>query len=383
MSRTLRRVAVLAAVLAVVLLLRFTVFRPAPVPVAVYAIDRGRVEETVVNTRAGTVESRRRSRMSPGLAGLVAEIPVEKGDHVKAGEVLLRLEDSEHRAAVNLAARSLDAARAGQAEACSTAAQAARDLRRSRELAGRKLVSDSALEEATTRANVSEAGCTAARERARQAQASLESARATLAKTVIVAPFDGVVLDVDTDVGEWISPSPPGVFIPPVVDVIDPRSLYVEAPMDEVDVARLAVGLPVRVTLDAFPGRDFPGTLTYVASFVETREQQNRTVDVEAELNDEELPPNLLAGLSADVEVILDARDDALRVPSYALLEGDRVLVLREGHLHEAAVETGLRNWEFTEVRSGLAEGDSVVVSLDRPEVRAGARARAEAGAGT
>lgn len=201
-----------------------------------------------------------------------------------------------------------------------------------------------------------------------------------LAKTIITAPFGGVVLDVTTEVGEWISPSPPGVFIPPVVDLIDPTDLYVNAPLDEVDVARVQIGLPVRITLDAFRGQSFGGALTYVASFVETKQEQNRTLSVEATFDGGALPRNLLPGLSADVEVILDAQDDVLRVPSYALLEGDRVLVVRDGTLEEVQVEIGLRNWEFAEVRSGLSVDDPVVVSLDRAEVKAGADAEIAAG---
>jgi len=100
---------------------------------------------------------------------------------------------------------------------------------------------------------------------------------------VMEAPFDGVVLDVTTEVGEWISPSPPGVFIPAVIDLIDPAALYLSGPIDEADVARLEVSLPVRITLDAFRGREFMGELSYVSSFVETRQEQNRTLEVEAE----------------------------------------------------------------------------------------------------
>ena len=83
-----------------------------------------------------------------------------------------------------------------------------------------------------------------------------------------------------------------------------------------------------------------------------------------------------MPGLSADLEVILDARDDVLRVPTYALLENSRVLVVQDDRLVEQKVTTGLHNWSHTEITSGLSPGDSVVVSLDRPEVRAGARVR-------
>jgi HlyD family secretion protein len=376
MKRWFRRLVVPVVLVLLVLGLRATVFRPAPVSVTVYRADRGRVEETVVNSRAGTVESRRRAQMSPGVAGLVAEIPVEKGSPVERGQVLLRLDDAEHRAQVALSRRTLEAAGAAATQACLTAEQAARERTRAEGLAERDLISEQALEDARTRAGVAEAACVAARERVREAEAAVEVARALLDKTVMTAPFAGVVLDITTEVGEWISPSPPGVYIPPVVDVIDPEALYVTAPIDEADVSRLRAGLPVRITLDAFRGLEFPATITYVASFVETRQEQNRTLTVEADFAEPELPENLLPGLSADFEILLDAREDVLRIPTYALLEGNRVLVVRDGTLEEHPVDVGIRNWEFTQITSGLDAGDAVVVSLDRPEVRAGARAR-------
>lgn len=376
MNRWLRRLLILVAVVLVIVVLRLTVFRPEPVPVTVYVVDTGRVEDTVVNSKAGTVKSRFRAEMSPGISGLVAGIPVRKGERVRQGQVLLRLQDSEHRAQVNLAARSLDAGRASAEEACLTAEQAERERQRSEGLHARELISDQDLEAARTYAESSAAGCHAARERIKQAEAALAVARAVLDKTSVVAPFDGVVLDITTEVGEWISPSPPGVFIPPVVDVIDPDALYVEAPLDEADVARVAPGFPVRITMDAFRGQSFAGELTYVSSFVETSQEQNRTLTVEAEFTEANLPVNVLPGLSVDVEVILEARDDVVRIPTYSLLGGDRVLVVRDDRLESVAVTTGLQNWEYTEITSALAVGERVVVSLDRVEVRAGAEVR-------
>jgi HlyD family secretion protein len=107
---------------------------------------------------------------------------------------------------------------------------------------------------------------------------------------------------------------------------------------------------------------------------VEARQEQNRTLRVEAEFKDSRPAANLVAGLSADLEVILEARDNVLRIPTYALLEGSRVLVARDGRLVEKKVSTGLHNWSYTEITSGLSAGQLVVVSLDRPEVKAGAR---------
>jgi HlyD family secretion protein len=355
--------------------LRFTVLRPRPVPVTVQRVEIGRVEDSVVNSRAGTVQSRRRSKMSPGLAGLVVEIPARKGARVKQGEVLLKLDDREHKAQAQLAQRALEAVHALADQARLEAEHAQRQWERAQNLARNNVVSDTALELERTRALTTQTAAAAAAARVHEAEAALDTARAMLAKTVVSAPFDGVVLEVTTEVGEWISPSPPGVPIPPVLDLIDPGALYVSAPIDEADVARMRVGLPVRITLDAFRAQTFAGTLTYVSSFVETRLEQNRTLRVEAEFKDATLPANLLPGLSADVEVILDAREAVRRIPTYALLENSRVLVVQDGRLVEKQVVTGLHNWSHTEITDGLSAGEFVVVSLDRPEVKAGAGA--------
>ena len=374
MKKWLKPLLILGLCAVGVAVLRLTVFKPKPVPVTIYRVGKGRVEDTVVNSRAGTIKSRLRAGMSPGIAGLVREIPAKKGSRVKQGDVLLQLDDSEYRAQVELTQSTLEAARSAAQQAQLEAEQAQREWKRTQSLAQSQVVSENLIDQDHTRALATEAASATAQARIHETQASLDAARAILAKTTMKAPFDGVVLDVSTEVGEWISPSPPGVFIPPVVDLIDPASLYLSAPIDEADVARIKVGLPVRITLDAFRGKTFAGTLTYVSSYVETREEQNRTLEIEAEFTDKPLPTNLLPGLSADLEVILDARDDVLRIPTYALMEGSRVMVIKDGELVEKPVVTGLHNWKYTEITSGLAEDERVVVSLDRPEVKPGAR---------
>ena len=365
-----------AAVVAAIVVLRMTVFRPEAVQVSVYRVDRGRVESTVVNSRAGTLRSRSRAGMSPGISGLVAEIPARKGEHVERGQILLRLDDTELRAQVRLAERARDASRAEAERANLAAQQSKRDRVRAKSLVEQGLVSEQAFEEATTREQADEAARSATHEQALQAEAALEAAQAMLSKTVMQAPFTGVVLDVTTEVGEWISPSPPGVNIPPVIDIIDLDSLYVEAPLDEADVARVRTGLPVRITMDAFRTQSFAGRLTYISSFVETRQEQNRTLPVEAVFTDPELPANVLPGLSADIEIIVDSKDGILRIPTSALLEGDRVLRVEGGKLASRTVQTGLRNWEWVEITGGLDAGDAVVVSHDQTGVEPGARVR-------
>jgi HlyD family secretion protein len=116
-----------------------------------------------------------------------------------------------------------------------------------------------------------------------------------------------------------------------------------------------------------------------VAPYVLDQEKQARTVEIEAVFDDAE-EAGLLAGYSADVEVILDQRADVLRVPTSVILPDKKVYVLdaATSKLQTRAVSTGLANWEFTEITSGLQAGDRVVSSIDREGVADGALAAAE-----
>jgi HlyD family secretion protein len=366
----------MAIVLAGAALLRVTLLRKDPVPVTVFRVATGRVEETVTNSKAGTVKTRRRAALSPEIGGRVEVLPVHKGDRVKKGQLLVRLAGADFQAQVNLQQRSIEAARAGEREACQRAEQAERDLKRMVALAGDRLVSQELKEQAQSQRDTAISACEAARSRVQQGQATLDFARVNRGKTELRAPFDGVVADLRGEVGEWITPSPPGVPIPALLELLDPDAIYISAPLDEVDSGKVRVGQVVRVTIDAFPGRAIAGHLTRVAPYVVDAQQQSRTFEVEVDLDDAAFARTLLPGSSADVEVILDARDNVLRVPSYALVDGKKALVLREGKLVSVPVEIGLKNWGFAEVKRGLAAGDLVVVSLDRAEVKEGARAR-------
>jgi HlyD family secretion protein len=355
--------------------LRATVFAPDPVPVQVVAVERGRVEQTVSNSRAGTVKARRRAKLSPQEGGRVVALPKREGDRVSAGEVLLELDASVPRARLDLARRERDSAAAETTRACVTADRSRRELDRNRRLAEQGILSEDLLDQFESAARTAAATCAAARAGEKRAQAQIDLAERQLEYMTLRAPFDGVVAELSIEVGEWTTPSPPVIQVPSVIDVIDTSSIYVSAPMDEVDSARLSAGLPARVSVDSHPGERFPGRVARVGAYVLDVEEQNRTVEIEVELDDAALAASLLPGTSADVEVVLEARDGVLRIPTGALLSGQKALVLEDGRLAERALEVGLRNWDATEVRSGLAEGDRVVVSLDRAEVRAGARA--------
>ncbi len=352
--------------------------RSEPIRVAIAPVERGTVRSSVANTRAGSVTACRRARMSPAIGGRIARLPAREGERVDAGDLLLELWNEDRRAQVRLAERELAAARAHVDEVCTLASVARREAERLVDLRRRGVASPEATEKAVGTAEAKEASCTAARAQAEVATARLDVARAELARTRLYAPFAGTVAEINGEVGEYVTPSPVGIATPPAIDLIDTTCLFVEAPIDEVDAGRVRVGLPARVALDAFPDRTFPGHVRRVASYVLDREKQARTVDVEVELDDREEMPPLLVGYSADVEVILERRDDVLRVPTDAVLEGPRVLVLDEGLLESRPIRVGISNWQYTEVTDGLAAGERVVVSIDREGVEAGARAVAE-----
>jgi HlyD family secretion protein len=377
------RLAVVVGLVALVAILRLTVFAPAPVEVRVVPAEKGLVEETVTNSRAGTVKARRRAKLAPETGGRVVALPHRRGSRVRKGEVLLRIDDSLQQAQLEVAEGDLATALAQRDQACLAADRADRERERIARLAAQGIVSTDVLDQAASQAKGAEAACRAASAAATRAGSAVALARVTVEKTVLLAPFDGVVADTFIEVGEWTTPSPPAIPVPPVLDLIDTRSIYISAPMDEVDSARVKIGQPARVTVDSRPGQHFPAHVVEVAPYVVDRVEQNRTVEIELELDDPSVAADLLPGTSADAEVILSARENVLRVPTSALLEGGRVLALEKDRLVEHTLQLGIRNWDFTEVKGGLAEGALVVVSLDRPEIQAGARARAKAGAGS
>ncbi|HMM55471.1 MAG TPA: efflux RND transporter periplasmic adaptor subunit [Candidatus Desulfobacillus sp.] len=377
-----RRALVAVIVLAALAALLVVLTRPKPVAVTVAAVDSGRVEANVANTRAGSVAACRRSKLAPPLGGRIDRLLARKGDRVKAGQVLVELWNEDLAARERIAAEQLLSAQARVNEACLLADNARREAERSRQLRDKGFVSEGQVDRAESEARAREANCAAARAQTQEAQARIAASRADTARTVVRAPFDGVVAEINGEVGEFLTPSPPGIPTLPAIDLIDDSCLYVSAPIDEVDAARIAIGMPARITLDAYRGRHFDGRVRRIAPYVLALEKQARTVEVEVAFDRPAEVGHLLVGYSADIEVVTDARDGVPRIPTSALMPGNRVLVLGAGgRLEERRIESGLSNWEHTEVTGGLERGERVVTSLERAGVKAGARAVVEAGA--
>lgn len=351
--------------------------RPQPLPVPLLTVERGPVETLVANTRAGTLKACRRTLLSFNQGGQVSERLVEEGQRVEAGQVLMRLRQDQLQARVREVEARLQGLANQRQQRCLQAGLEQRDHERLARLQARQLVAEDRVDQSATRARLSALACDAAALSVRETEASLALQRALLDQATLRAPFAGIVAEINGEVGEFVTPSPPGIPTPPAVDLIDDSCLYVEAPIDEVDAARVRPGMPVRIGLDAFRGQHFTGKVSRIAPFVRDLERQARTVDIEVRFAPEPAELALLTGYSADVEIIIEEHPEALRIPTESLLQGGRVLRYdaTAGVLHEVRLDIGLANWRWTEVLAGLAEGERIVANLEQEELADGVAA--------
>ncbi|MGD2141426.1 MAG: efflux RND transporter periplasmic adaptor subunit [Burkholderiales bacterium] len=356
--------------------------KPKPVPVVLATVELGTVESTISNTRAGTITACRRARLAPRSGGQIAKLSVKEGDHVTKGQILLELWNADLAAKLRVARDQKASAQSRRDEICLNADLAAREMVRSRKLKDQGFISEEGLDRAIAQAQAGRAACRAADAEVRQAQSQIAAMQAELSTTYLRAPFAGIVAEVTGEVGEFTTPSPPGIPTPPAIDLIDDSCLYVTAPMDEIDAPKIIVGQPGRISIDAYPGKQFAGHVRRIAPYVLDREKQARTVDVEVEFDDPSQFKTLLVGYSADVEIVLATRKNVLRVPTSALIDGDTLYVFdpKTSTLDVRTVQTGLSNWAYTEVVSGLSVSEQIVLSTEREGLEQGVRLVPETG---
>lgn len=335
-----------------------------------------KVESLVSNTRSGTVKACQRSKLSLAMGGQVSRLHVEQGDNVKAGALLLELWNDDLKAALAQAQAQVKMAQLNQASACRQAEADDREVIRVTELQQKNLSSAEQLDRVETSAEIMALSCQQHKAQVLQAKANVDVQRARLEQTRLHAPFAGIIADVHGEIGEYATPSPPGVATPPAIDLINDQCLYISAPIDEVDAARIQLGMLARISLDAFRNQVFQGRVKRIAPYVQDNAKQARTVDVDVELDELSPDIHLLVGYSADMEIIIQQQEQVISIPTDALIEGNQVLVLAEDGetLKKVDLELGLSNWNWTEVISGLKLGQKVLTSLDNPAAIAGAR---------
>lgn len=191
-----------------------------------------------------------------------------------------------------------------------------------------------------------------------QARSALELARLRLNDAVLKAPFDGTVTTVSVEAGQLVAVGAP------VVTLARLEPLHVSLAVDETDVARLQVGQPATITLDAFLGQELQGTVAEIAPMAAVQ-QGVVTYQVRVDLAPTELP--IRPGMTANVNIEVARRENALLIPNRAVrFRGKQqvVDVLRDGRQVEVPVTVGLSNEQETEVLSGLSEGDQVIINV-------------------
>lgn len=343
-------------------------FKPAPITeLELHKIETGLVERISANSRTGTVYACTSADLSLRVGGRVAQLYVDEGERVKAKQLLLELENAEEQARLDLADADLRAAKIEQRRTCDSAALALREAARAETLFSQKLVSSEWVDQLKTDAQLKALSCTQSQAMSDHSVAARNLAQIQLDSTKLYAPFAGTVAAVNGNVGEIVTPSPPGILTPAAIELLDDSCLYIEAPIDEVEASRVSVGQQTRVTLDAFRGQIFAGAVTRTGTRVSALEKQARTLDIEVTLINPPEEVRLLVGYSADVEIITGHADNVVRVPTEALLGGNQLVRFNpeSRRLEKVSVEVGLSNWSWSEIRSGISAGEQILTGFD------------------
>ncbi len=295
------------------------------------SVTKARVEATVSSVNSGTVRAEGNTELAFGTVGRVKEVNVTLGDSVKQGEILAQVENDDLKSRLQ-----------------STLEEYERSQRLSK--------SDA----------MSQSGVT-------QARANYDAAVTAYEKSLIKAPYDGIVAELNLEVGE-LSQITAVIPLAPI-RIVDVKPRYVRAEIDEVDLPKVKVGLPARVKILAIRKEPFKARVRKVVPFVSSIREQDRTSEIELDIDSEGLL--LPAGASADVEVVTDTKDDVLTVTSRALLgrgEDRYVYVLNGAKLKKTPVKIGIYGYTVSEIVSGLSPTDQVVLPSDKFELTDGLR---------
>ncbi len=348
------------------------------------AVERRSLVATV--TASGQIQPTRKVDISADITGRIIDLPVEEGDWVEEGELLVRIDPSQYEAGVARSRAALSSAQASALQAEANRNQTVRALDRAMELRGRDstLVSDEQLEQAQTNYDVAEAVYVSAQHQVEQAEAALQEAQEQLAKTVLRAPMAGQITRLVVEKGEVAVPGTFSRETGLLMTVSDLSIIQVNVRVDETDVVRLHLGDSTEVEIDAYADQPFTGRVTRIAQsavrVAAAGGTGDQAVDYDVEITLDDPPADIRPDLSATAKIITATRDSALSVPIIALtvrehkpistenapadtteVETEGVFVVREGIAQFQPVTVGIAGEEHFEVLEGLALGDTIV----------------------
>jgi RND family efflux transporter MFP subunit len=325
---------------------------------------------TSVLDATGYVTARREATVSAQITGKLSEVLIEEGDHVQAGQVLGRLEDTSQRAALAQAEAQLHSAQALLVQFQAQLAQNQRDVKRAEDLVQRKLVSEQAVEQARTLVDTQGAQLEQQRKQIELAAANVRSAQVQLEYCTVRSPFTGVVIAKAAQVGEIVSPlSAGGGFTRTGIGtLVDMDSLEIEVDVNEAYINRVQPKQPVASVLNAYPDWKIP---SHVIAIIPTADRSKATVKVRIglDLKDDRIVPDMgvrVSFLEEQKPVEPDARPPrGVLVPTAALRrEGaaDTVFVLKDGKAQRRTVTLGGAFGNSRQVESGVSPGEAVIV---------------------
>lgn len=369
----------------------------AATPEATVTATRGTLRTTIGGS--GTIQPAQSADLQFNATGTISDVLVADGDQVEANQELARLDTSLLDAQLNAAQAQRDAAQAQRdaAVAQRAAAQAQRDAavaQRDRidesgstngasgdtNIPGAgvqaldtsnaaKSQADAQITQASSQIIQADAQIRQADAQIRQADAQLEQAEGSLEQATLRAPFAGTVIAVNVSEGDNSAAaggiSATGGASAPFT-IADTSRFYVEANINEADIAGVQNGQTAQITVDALNSEPITGTVSYIAPAAATV-QNVTTYRVEIDLPQD--IENLRIGMSASVDINQDERADVLIVPASAIRsEGDqRIIRIKEGEQFvDRQIQTGLSNDVDTEVVSGLNEND-VIAAVGTP----------------
>src|SRR5579859_5394716 len=350
------------------LLLAFRTQKPV-VEVATVRAASGAKAEALLNA-SGYVTPRRRATVAAKVTGRVDQIYAEEGLHVKAGQVLARLDCSQPNAALTSAKTDRDATAAALADLEVQSANADREAVRAQGLHTAGVISPQALDAAKTTADSLHSKIALTKEQVRAAEARIGVAQQDVDNCTVRAPFDGIVVSKDAQRGEMVSPiSAGGGFTRTgIATLVDMNSLEIEVDVNESYIARVQQGQRVTATLDAYPERELPAK---VRTVIPTADRQKATVKVRIAFDklDDTILPDMgvkVAFLSATPPPGKNAGSEARAIIPKSAVRNDGgkqiVYLVRDQKLERRAVSLGAERGSDVEILAGLVPGDKLVV---------------------
>ncbi|MBC3807536.1 efflux RND transporter periplasmic adaptor subunit [Undibacterium seohonense] len=316
---------------------------------------------------SGYVVAQRRAAVASKATGRLIWLNVREGSKVKQGEIIAKLDASDVQAAMAAVQASIRQAEAGVAQANVELVNAESDLQRAQGLKAQGFLSAQAMDAAVKRVNASKAAMVSAKATVAVAQSQLRVQQVNQDFTEIRAPFDGVVLNKNANVGDIITPfSSAAGSQGAVVTMADMSTLEVEADVSESNLAKASIGQPVEITLDALPDSRFRGS---IAGIVPTVDRAKATVMTKIRF--EKLDPRILPEMSAKVTILSQVASDADQKAVLAI--NPKTVVDRDGKkvvfrvkadtVEILPVALGRKIGDNQEVTGNLQSGDRLVLS--------------------